>query len=614
MRKVIHNEPDKCVGCNRCVRVCPIDEANIVCEVDGRIVAHIDNDKCIACGACQTACHHGSRYYEDDTERFFADLKRGVRISMFAAPAMKTNFDHWGRLLTWLRQCGVESIYDVSLGADICTWAHIRYVQKNGPSPIISQPCPAIVNYILMHKNELVKYLSPVHSPMLCTAVYMRKYEGVRAKIAALSPCLAKVHEFEATGLVEYNVTIKHLYEYMERNRVVLPPEEGGFDHYEAGLGSLYPMPGGLKECVEHYVGKSLRVDKSEGPGVVYKALDEYAHQPPGRLPVLFDVLNCAEGCNLGTGCRHEMDVFEINTMMDDARQAAIDGEEAKRYLDQLFETFDAELRIDDFIRTYKPAPVQKIGVTREKINAAFMTLGKVDEASRVYDCGACGSNSCQQMAEKIAKGINIPANCAEHANAEVKKEHEAAISFQKSNLSDFVTIMENTGRIKELTDGILDSIGAINKAIELNAHMVKDIEKIALQTRMISINAAIESARAGEHGKAFAMVAGEIQRLAQSSNDSAQMTKEASMQAGVAIVSVNDKIDKIGKNVNEFYKEVSTIAENTRKLLQESEKKREEKKEAPTGYDSAMRYVLRMEEKDRKQRELAEAGGTLRG
>jgi len=601
MRKVIHNDLDKCVGCNRCVRVCPIDEANIVSEVDGRIVAQIDNSKCIACGACQAACHHGSRYYEDDTERFFADLKRGVRISVFAAPAVKTNFDHWGRMLSWLRQCGVESIYDVSLGADICTWAHIRYVQKHGPSPIISQPCPAIVNYILMHRNELVKYLSPVHSPMLCTAVYMRKYEGVSAKIAALSPCLAKVHEFEATGLVEYNITFKHLYEYMERHRISLPLEESGFDHYEAGLGSLYPMPGGLKECVEHYVGKSLRVDKSEGTGVVYKSLDEYSKQPQDRLPVVFDVLNCAEGCNLGTGCRHDMDVFEINTMMDDARQAALDGEEAKRYLDQLFETFDAELRIEDFIRTYKQAPVPKIGITHEQINAAYIALGKVDEASRVYDCGACGSNSCKQMAEKIAKGINIPENCAEHANSEVKHEHEAAIKFQKSNLSDFVTIMENTGKIKELTDGILDSIGAINRAIELNARMVKDIEKIALQTRMISINAAIESARAGEHGKAFAMVAQEIQKLAQSSNDSAQMTKEASLQAGVAIVSVNDKIDRIGKNVNEFYKEVSTIAENTRKLLQDNEKKKVE----PTGYDSAMHYVLRLEEKERKQREL---------
>jgi len=85
-------------------------------------------------------------------------------------------------------------------------------------------------------------------------------------------------------------------------------------------------MPGGLKECVEHYVGRKLRVDKSEGPKVVYEALDEYAKQPTSKLPVLFDVLNCAEGCNAGTGCEHEIDIFEINTKMDALRQAAING------------------------------------------------------------------------------------------------------------------------------------------------------------------------------------------------------------------------------------------------------------------------------------------------
>ena len=103
MRKVITNDLEKCVGCNRCVRVCPIDEANIAKEVNGKIRVEVDNNKCIACDACLSACQHGSRSYVDDTERFFADLKRGVAISMIAAPAIKCNLDAWGRVLTWLR-------------------------------------------------------------------------------------------------------------------------------------------------------------------------------------------------------------------------------------------------------------------------------------------------------------------------------------------------------------------------------------------------------------------------------------------------------------------------------------------------------------------------------
>jgi iron only hydrogenase large subunit-like protein len=537
-------------------------------EAGGRIIVRIDEMKCIACSACQHACHHGSRYYEDDTLRFFSDLRGGAQISLFMAPAMRTNFRDWGRMLTWLRNCGVDKIYDVSLGADICTWAHIRYIQKNNPPPIISQPCPAIVNYVLMYKNELLKHLSPVHSPMLCTAVYMRRYEGVTSKIAALSPCVAKTHEFEATGLVNYNVTYKHLYEYMVNNRVSLPHETSGFDHFDAGLGSLYPMPGGLKECVEHYIGKTLRIDKSEGTSAVYKALDEYAKQPASKLPVLFDVLNCAEGCNAGTGCSHNVGAFDINATMDNVRQTVIDSEEGKRHLDELFEVFDENLRIEDFIRKYNPSPVKKIYAPREKIEETYRALGKNDETTRKFDCGACGNDSCQDLVERIAKGIDISKNCTEFVYMEMAREHENVINI----LGNFEAILKDTGQIKELTDGIVEKVRTINKAIATNAAMVKDIEKIATQVKLIAINASIEAARAGEHGKAFAVVAEEIRTLAQNSNDSAQKTKDVSSMANEAILSVNEMIEKIGENVNSFYTDITAISETTKKVLGKNE------------------------------------------
>ncbi len=69
---------------------------------------------------------------------------------------------------------------------------HIRWIQKYSPGPIISQLCPAIVNYITMHKTELIPRHSPVHSPMLCAAIFMKKYMHVEGSLASLSPCIKK--------------------------------------------------------------------------------------------------------------------------------------------------------------------------------------------------------------------------------------------------------------------------------------------------------------------------------------------------------------------------------------------------------------------------------------
>ena len=568
MRHLINNNTEQCVGCNRCVRVCPIDEANTTeIQEDGTIIVKVDNEKCIVCGSCLQACHHGSRLYEDDTDQFFADLGRGVPISLMCAPATKTNIHEWGRMLAWFRKLGVQNIYDVSLGADICVWAHIRYIQKYGVKPLITQPCPAIVNFIVSHKTDLIKYLSPVQSPMACTAVLMKKYENINTRIAVISPCVAKAHEFADTRLMDYNVTLSKLYEYIKDRNITFPMEVSGFDNYESGLGSLFPMPGGLKENVEFYLGKTLRIDKSEGPHVVYKDLKEYAGQPVSNLPVIYDVLNCEDGCNKGTGCPEGISIFELNTSMDKARQDNININHRK-HLDELFEKFDETLDLNDFLRSYLPHPISLIPITQADIDRAFEALGKFDEDSRKYDCSACGCDSCLEMAIRVAKGVNTTENCSEKNRNDFHEKESETITLQKTNLNNMESILEDTALIKNMTESMIVNIEDITEAITVYNSMIRDIEKIAMQVNIIALNASIEAARAGKYGKAFNVVAEEIRTLAQSSSSSAEQTKEASEKATTAIESVNDMIIKISDNVNASYENISTISDNTKKLL----------------------------------------------
>lgn len=67
-------DSNKCVGCNACVRACPIADANIAKnDENGKLVIYIDEDKCIKCGACIRACCHQARTYTDDLEPFMND-------------------------------------------------------------------------------------------------------------------------------------------------------------------------------------------------------------------------------------------------------------------------------------------------------------------------------------------------------------------------------------------------------------------------------------------------------------------------------------------------------------------------------------------------------------
>ena len=176
---------DNCVGCNKCIGVCSCMGAMVARqEPDGRNIIEVDGAKCVACGACFDACEHGAREYVDDTEAFFQALQRGERISILIAPAFLANYPReYESVLGGLKAMGVNRMISVSFGADITTWAYLNYISKYHFLGGISQPCPAVVNYIEHYLPQLLPKLMPVQSPMMCAAVYVRKEMKVHDKV-----------------------------------------------------------------------------------------------------------------------------------------------------------------------------------------------------------------------------------------------------------------------------------------------------------------------------------------------------------------------------------------------------------------------------------------------
>jgi signal transduction histidine kinase/DNA-binding response OmpR family regulator/Fe-S-cluster-containing dehydrogenase component len=448
--------------------------ANITFQDDfDDIKVEIDHEKCILCGRCVTACHHNARYYEDDTERFFEDLSNGIPISLIVAPAIRTNMPEYKRLFTYLKKQGVNKIYDVSAGADICIWAHTRYLNKTNFAPIITQPCPTIVLYCKIYQHDLLKYLSPIHSPMACTSIYQRKYNNTTDRFALISPCVSKIDEYSDTGIAEYNVTFAKLIKYLEENNIKLPDEETPYDYEESSLGSLFPTPGGLKENIEYVIGKNIYVTTGEGYSI-YERLNNYKKLPDDQKPVIYDVLNCVDGCNIGTACTEGQNIFDIDKKMHDMRIAAAEKQPVE-YFKKLYKDYDKRFDLTDFIREYEPINVIIPEISDASIENAFMLLGKVDFESRRVDCYACGSETCYDMARRIALSVNIPVNCIVKSVEDVKIEHDNFV-IANERLKSAINVASETNRTKSeflasMSHEIKTPMNAIIGMLELLEH-----------------------------------------------------------------------------------------------------------------------------------------------
>ena len=417
---------DKCIGCNKCIKVCSAIGACIAVEDEGEARIVVDGTKCVACGSCLDVCEHGARDFRDDTERFFEDLERGESVSLLVAPAFRANYpERYNSILGGLKELGINRIINVAFGADITTWGYINYMKKYDFTGGISQPCPAVVGYIERYIPELIPKIFPVQSPLMCAAIYARKEMGITDRLAFISPCIAKKMEIESVhnkGLVQYNVTFEHLPDHIDSHGIKGDPIHSEIEY---GMGSFYPTPGGLAESVRWFLGDQVFIRQIEGEKRLYKWLHQNTDKVrDGKTPFLFiDALNCDKGCICGTA------VDPQKTMTDDALYNLFDIKERSKRQDsgnawsvpdspkERLRSFNEQfkgLRLEDYLRGYtdRSGDCAYEVPNEAQIDSIFNSVNKTTEESRRINCTSCGYDSCRRMAIAIHNGFNNKNNC----------------------------------------------------------------------------------------------------------------------------------------------------------------------------------------------------------
>ncbi|MDE7251148.1 MAG: MCP four helix bundle domain-containing protein [Lachnospiraceae bacterium] len=199
-------------------------------------------------------------------------------------------------------------------------------------------------------------------------------------------------------------------------------------------------------------------------------------------------------------------------------------------------------------------------------------TLQKINDGAEQV---ALGANQMAESAQALAEGATDQAGAVEELTATIQNITEAVITTSEKaglshqNAETFEAAAQKSSEdIQELTVA-MERINATSKEI---ANIIAEIEDIASQTNLLSLNASIEAARAGEAGKGFAVVADQIGKLASDSANSAVNTKRLIENSINEIELGNEITAKTTTAIEAVISGIKELAESTKEISELSE------------------------------------------
>lgn len=288
----IVRNPNKCILCGDCVRMC--SEVQGVGALtfayrgaDMKITTAFDRNisdvNCIDCGQCRSICPTGAiaiknencKFWElihDDNKRVVVQIAPAVRVALGEEFGYEPGEVTIGKIVAALKMLGVDEVYDTAFGADMTVIAEgqefVERLNTGENLPLFTSCCPGWVKFAENRFPELLDNISSCKSPQQMFGSVIKEYykekdatDGRETVVVSIMPCTAKKaeaarDEFEHNGIrdVDLVITTQELALMIKEAGIQFKELEGeSFDMpfgLVSGSGVIFGSTGGVAEAV----------------------------------------------------------------------------------------------------------------------------------------------------------------------------------------------------------------------------------------------------------------------------------------------------------------------------------------------------------------------------
>lgn len=301
-------DPNKCILCGDCVRMCKEVQGIGVLDFVGRgsdvrvspaFNKNLNEVECVYCGQCASVCPTGAltiksetdevwKAINDPTKTVIVQIAPAVRAAVAQAYGIPGGEHAIGKTVTALRRLGFDKVYDTSFTADLTTVEEatefLGRVAKGEKLPQFTSCCPAWVKYVEQFYPDSISNLSSCKSPQQMFGSLAKQFyadnENVKREdlyVVSIMPCTAKKFEanrpeFAVDGDPDINAVLStqeliSMFDQAGIKVANLAPDSMDLPFgFKTGAGIIFGASGGVAEAVLRMASAGASADKKSAP------------------------------------------------------------------------------------------------------------------------------------------------------------------------------------------------------------------------------------------------------------------------------------------------------------------------------------------------------------